>query len=251
MKNRFRQTFFASMLWMFAVGVCYPTDAQERSTVTLFENVRIFDGKSTSLSASSSVLVRGNIIERISTAPIAVDRSADTRIIDGGGRVLMPGLIDNHWHAMLARATPEQLLGDVGFNNLAAGDEATDTLMRGFTTVRDVGGPVFGLKRAIDEGIVKGPRIYPSGAMITVTSGHGDFRQLTDLPRTIGGMLTRMEQVGGSIVADSPDEVRVRAREQLMQGASQVKLTAGGGVSSPFSPIDVTTFTERRTARGG
>src|SRR4051794_34523863 len=145
---------------------------------------------------------------------------------------------------MLARATPLQAFGDVGFNNLNAGDEATDPLMRGFTTVRDVGGPVFGLKHAIDEGIVRGPRIYPSGAMITITSGHGDFRQLPDLPRTIGGMLTRMEQVGGAIVADSPDEVRVRAREQLMQGASQVKLTAGGGVSSPLSPIDVTTFTE-------
>ena len=145
---------------------------------------------------------------------------------------------------MLVRPTPAQAFGDVGYNNLVAGDEATDTLMRGFTTVRDVGGPVFGLKRAIDEGIVKGPRIYPSGAMITVTSGHGDFRQLTDLPRTIGGMLTRMEQVGGAMVADSPDEVRVRVREQLMQGASQIKLTAGGGVSSPFSPIDVTTFTE-------
>src|SRR5688500_5861409 len=116
--------------------------------------------------------------------------------------------------------------------------------MRGFTTVRDVGGPAFGLKRAIDEGLVKGPRIYPSGAVITVTSGHGDFRQLTDLPRTIRGMLTRMEQIGGAMVADSPDEVRVRVREQLMQGASQIKLTAGGGVSSPFSPIDVTTFTE-------
>src|SRR5205085_8553276 len=133
---------------------------------------------------------------------------------------------------------------DVGFINLAAGDEATDTLMRGFTTVRDVGGPAFSLKRAIDEGIVKGPRIYPSGAMITITGGHGDFRQFTDLPRTIGGMLTRMEQIGGSMVADSPDEVRLRAREQLMQGATQVKLTAGGGVSSPHSPIDATTFTE-------
>jgi imidazolonepropionase-like amidohydrolase len=136
------------------------------------------------------------------------------------------------------------MLGDFAFNTLAAGDEATDTLMRGFTTVRDVGGPVFGLKRAIDAGIVRGPRIYPSGAMITITSGHGDFRQFSDLPRTIGGMLTRMEQIGGSIVADTPDEVRIRVREQLMQGASQIKLTAGGGVSSPFSPIDVTTFTE-------
>jgi imidazolonepropionase-like amidohydrolase len=156
----------------------------------------------------------------------------------------MPGLIDAHWHAMLVRVTPAQSFGDIGFNNLVAASEATDTLMRGFTTVRDLGGPVFGLKRAIDEGIVKGPRIFPSGAIVTVTSGHGDFRQLTDLPRTIGGTLTRMEKVGGAMVADSPDEVRVRVREQLMQGASQVKLTAGGGVSSPFSPIDVTTFTE-------
>ncbi|WP_141384713.1 metal-dependent hydrolase family protein [Nitrobacter winogradskyi] len=214
------------------------------SAVTLFENVRIFDGKSAALSAPSNVLVRGNKIETISTQPIAVDRRADTRIISGGGRTLMPGLIDAHWHAMLIRVTPAQSFGDVGYVNLVAAAEAKDTLMRGFTTVRDVGGPVFGLKAAIDEGIVKGPRVYPSGAVITVTSGHGDFRQRTDLPRTIGGMLTRMEQVGGAMVADSPDEVRLRVREQLMQGASQVKLTAGGGVSSPFSPIDVSTFTE-------
>ena len=74
-----------------------------------------------------------------------------------------------------------------------------------------MGGPAFGLKRAIDEGLVAGPRIYPSGAMITITGGHGDFRQLSDLPRTIGGMLTRVEQIGGSMIADSPDEVRLRA----------------------------------------
>jgi imidazolonepropionase-like amidohydrolase len=217
---------------------------QVDGATTLFNNVRIFDGKGATLSEPTNVLVRGNLIERISRTPIPVDRSATTTIIEGGGRTLMPGLIDNHWHAMLVRPTPLESMGDVGYNNIAAGDEAADTLMRGFTTVRDVGGPVFGLKRAVDEGIVRGPRIYPSGAMITITSGHGDFRQLTDLPRTIGGMLTRMEQVGGAMVADSPDEVRVRAREQLMQGASQVKLTAGGGVSSPFSPVDVTTFTE-------
>jgi imidazolonepropionase-like amidohydrolase len=136
------------------------------------------------------------------------------------------------------------LANDVGYTNLQAAAEAADTLMRGFTTIRDMGGPAFGLKGAIDEGLVAGPRIYPSGAMITVTSGHGDFRQLSELPRTIGGMLSRMEQIGGSMVADSPDEVRLRVREQLMQGAAQVKLTAGGGVASPFSPLDVSTFTE-------
>jgi len=216
-----------------------------RPTVVLFQNVRVFDGKSGTLSGPSNVLVRGNKIERISTAPIPTDRSAKTQIIEGSGRTLMPGLIDAHWHAMLIRPTAaEAIAGDVGYNNIAAGAEATDTLLRGFTTVRDVGGPSFGLKQAIDEGIVAGPRIFPSGAVITITGGHGDFRQLSELPRTIGGPLSRMEQIGASAVADSPDEVRVRVREQLMQGASQIKLTAGGGVSSPHSPIDASTFTE-------
>src|ERR671913_443619 len=234
-----------AMLCLADVSAFAQPQSAAPSGLILFENVRIFDGKGSTLSGSMNVLVRGNTIDRIAKDPIPVDRSANTQIIAGGGRTLMPGLIDMHWHAMLVRPTLAALLtADMGYLNLVAGAEATDTLLRGFTTVRDLGGPAFGLKRAIDEGIVKGPRIYPSGAVITVTSGHGDFRQLTDLPRTIGGTLTRMEQLGGAMVADSPDEVRLRVREQLMQGASQIKLTAGGGVSSPFSPIDVTTFTE-------
>ncbi|MTV12412.1 MULTISPECIES: amidohydrolase family protein [Bradyrhizobium] len=217
-----------------------PAQAQQDGGV-LFQNVRIFDGKNGALSGPSNVLIRNNKIEKISTAAI----TADAQVIAGDGRVLMPGLIDAHWHAMLVRPTPAVVMvSDVGYTNLLAAAEATATLMRGFTTIRDMGGPAFSLKRAIDEGLVAGPRIYPSGAMITITGGHGDFRQLSDLPRTIGGMLSRMERIGGAMVADSPDEVRVRAREQLMQGATQVKLTAGGGVASPFSPLDVSTFTE-------
>jgi imidazolonepropionase-like amidohydrolase len=221
------------------------TPALTDTAVTLFQNVRVFDGRSGTLSAPSNVLVRGNRIERISTAPIASDRSSTTVVIDGGGRTLMPGLIDMHWHTMLVRPTVAALLtDDVGHLNLMAGAEATATLMRGFTTVRDMGGPAFGLKQAIDEGTIAGPRIYPSGAMITVTSGHGDFRQPFELPRTIGAPLSRGEQLGAAMIADSPDEVRVRVREQLMQGASQIKLTAGGGVASPHSPLDASTFTE-------
>ena len=228
----------ASIAMSLAAGP--PAQAQQ-SPAVLFQNVRIFDGKNGALSPPSNVLVRDNRIEKISAATI----TADAQVINGGGRVLMPGLIDAHWHAMLVRPTPASALAnDVGYTNLLAAAEATSTLMRGFTTVRDMGGPAFALKRAIDKGLVAGPRIYPSGAIITITSGHGDFRQLSDLPRTIGGMLSRMEKIGGSMVADSPDEVRVRAREQLMQGATQVKLTAGGGVASPFSPLDVSTFTE-------
>lgn len=229
----------AASIWVVSA------DAQQRSAVTVIENVRIFDGRHPSLSAPSSVLIRGNIIEKISTSPIPTDRRADTQIIAGGGRVLMPGLSDIHWHAMMVRTTPAQLLSsDVGYSTLLAGAEATATLMRGFTSVRDMGGPVFALKRAIDDEVLPGPRIFPSGAVITISGGHGDFRELTELPRTTGGSLSRVEQLGGAAITDSPDEVRKRAREQLMQGASQIKLTAGGGVASPFSPLEVTTFTE-------
>jgi imidazolonepropionase-like amidohydrolase len=220
-------------------------DAQDRSAVTVIENVRIFDGTHPTLAAPSNVLIRGNIIEKISTSPIPTDRRADTQIIAGGGRVLMPGLSDAHWHATMVRTTPAQLLSSgIGYSMLLAGAEATATLMRGFTSVRDMGGPAFDLKRAIDEEVLPGPRIFPSGAVITISGGHGDFRELSDLPRTTGGALSRVEELGGSAIADSPDEVRKRTREQLMQGASQIKLTAGGGVASPFSPLEVVTFTE-------
>lgn len=222
-----------------------PTAAPAAGEVTLFQNVRVFDGKSSALSGPSNVLVRGNTIERVATGPIPTDAGAATVVIEGGGRTLMPGLIDAHWHAMMVRPSPALLLtADVGYLNLIASAEATDTLMRGFTTVRDLGGPTFGLKRAIDEGVVVGPRIFPSGAIISVTGGHGDFRQPFELPRTLGAPQSRGEQLGAAMIADSPDEVRVRVREQLMLGASQIKLTAGGGVASPHSPLDVATFTQ-------
>jgi imidazolonepropionase-like amidohydrolase len=212
---------------------------------TLFQNVRIFDGKSTTLSAPSNVLVRGNTIARISTSPITVDTNDNVRVIAANGRVLMPGLIDAHWHAFMA-ATPMQTLisSSPSYLHLLAAREAEATLMRGFTTVRDCGGPVFGLKRAIDDGTMIGPRIYPSGAFISQTSGHGDFRFHFELPRRMGGPLSYSEKEGIAAIADSPDEIRLRTREQLRQGASQIKLMAGGGVASPHNPIESTQFTE-------
>lgn len=237
--------FCRTAVFAAALFLTYAAHAAEPPALILFENVRIFDGKSDALSGPMNVLIRGNTIDVISKDPIPIDDGASAKVIAGGGRTLMPGLIDAHWHAMLVRPTPAQLLtDDIGYLNLVAGAEATDTLMRGFTTVRDVGGPSFGLKRAIDEGIVVGPRIFPSGAIITVTSGHGDFRNANELPRVIGAPLSRQERTGASMVADSPDEVRVRVREQLLKGASQIKLTAGGGVASPNSPLDASTFTE-------
>ena len=95
-------------------------------------------------SGPSHVLVRGNRIEKISGTPITAERGDDTLVVDGGGRTPMPGLIDVHWHVMMVWPMPAAVMtDDVGYTNLVAGAEATDTLMRGFTTVRDMGGPAF------------------------------------------------------------------------------------------------------------
>jgi imidazolonepropionase-like amidohydrolase len=243
MKSIRRRSLIASgcLLALSAAGMAQTAATDKHST--LFQNVRIYDGKSAGLSGPSHVLVRGAIIERISAAPIVPPPSAT--VVDGQGRTLMPGLIDNHWHTMFA-APPLGLIlqGDLGYLTLLAAAEARATLMRGFTTVRDLGGPSFALKRAIDEGLVVGPRIYPSGAMITITGGHGDFRAPHELPRQIGGPPPIGGALNASQLADSPDEVRLRVREQLLLGASQIKLTAGGGVASPHSPLDASTFTE-------
>jgi imidazolonepropionase-like amidohydrolase len=234
----------SSMLLLGAASPALAGPAAAPAPVTLFQNVRVFDGKGQGVSGPSDVLVRGNKIERIAPAgSILPGSEAGATVIPGGGRVLMPGLIDAHWHTMLV-ATPGRgdFEDDPSFMAIVAVPEASRVLMRGFTTVRDAGGNCFALKHVIDDGVVVGPRIYPSGAIISVTSGHGDFRNVRDLPRTLGAPGSFIDHSGHSTIADSPDEVRLRVREQLMRGAVHIKLTAGGGVSSPHSPLDVVTF---------
>jgi len=148
---------FLAALSVMALGLVSTVHAQgsrpEAASATLFQNVRIFDGKGGSLSAPSNVLVKGNTIERISTSPMSAEQGV--AVVAGGGRTLMPGLIDAHWHAMLASMPIAAMrTADIGYLNLLAGEQATRTLHRGFTTVRDAGGPSFGLKRAIDDGTV-------------------------------------------------------------------------------------------------
>ena len=196
-----------------------------------------------SLSASSHVLVQGNAIQQIAGRPITPPRGA--LVIDGGGRTLMPGLIDAHAHTMFAGIPLLDLLtADIGYINLVAAKVCHDMLVRGFTSVRDMQGPVFGLKRAIDARVMPGPRIFPSGAMISQTSGHGDFRMLAELPRNPAAPLSQGEIQGASAIADGVDEVLRAAREQLMRGASQLKLAGGGGVASNYGQLDVTQFSE-------
>ncbi|MBX3583777.1 MAG: amidohydrolase family protein [Rhizobiaceae bacterium] len=217
-----------------------PVAAQEAGKPLLFSNVRVFDGRQGALLEGVSVLVKGN---RIQALVPAADMVTDADVIDCGGRVLMPGLIDSHWHSMLA-GIPElvAMTADVPYVHLVAAQQAEATLLRGFTTVRDVGGPAFSLKRAIDEGRFPGPRIFPSGAMISQTSGHGDFRFRYEVPRGSGNDISHAEAAGISAIVDGVPEVLRRVREQLMLGASQIKIMVGGGVSSAYDPIDANQF---------
>jgi imidazolonepropionase-like amidohydrolase len=210
----------------------------------LISNVQIFNGRSESLT-TGHVLIDSNKIIRISTTPIATDQSTQTMLIDGKGKFLMPGLIDAHAHLMMESLSMQALMvSDIGFITVAAVKSAERDLMQGFTTLRDLAGPTFGIKRAIDLGMIPGPRIYPSGAMISQTAGHGDFLMPQDVPRAANAPLAYAEVHNIGIIADGPDEVLKRAREQLRLGATQIKLAAGGGVSSNFDPLDVSQYSE-------
>lgn len=218
--------------------------AQENTPAILFENVAVFDGKSEKLLLNQNVLVRGNTLVALSSTPLV--REAGTIVIDGRGKTLIPGLIDVHVHMIFGSLTMRDMMApDVSPETLFAKvvPQAENMLMRGFTSVRDVGGPVFPLKMAIDKGEIKGPRIWPSGAMISQTSGHGDLRTPEERSRRFFGPVSRAEHFGASFVADGRDEVLTAVRENLRFGASQIKLMAGGGTSSAYDPVDVTQYT--------
>lgn len=234
---RQRTAFLFVALLALCMGPPVHAEATKPSeVVTVFTNVRVFDGKGSPLTAPTSVTVRGNMIEKVGDT--TASPPADARIIDGGGRTLMPGLIDVHTHLLYTIVPqPTILMSDLGYLNVAATKAAKDMLMRGFTSVRDVGGPVFGLKRGIDSGLVSGPRIWPSGLSISQTGGHGDFRLPTEIAVDAHG---HAETLGA--VADSAEEVQQAVRRQLALGASQIKLMAGGGVASSYDPLDVTQY---------
>jgi len=232
---------------LLAIIVCISGFAQAAEQplprLTLISNVNIFDGKTEKLHKNMHVLIKGNLIETVSDEPLAVIQTDNVTMIEGGGRILMPGMIDAHWHSLFATVPmPKLLQSDLSYLTLVGAKANREALMRGFTTVRDVGGNVFALKEATDEGVINGPRIYPSGSYISQTGGHGDFLGRHDTPTEPCRNLSYLEKAGVTIIADGVPEVRKRAREIMRAGASQIKVMAGGGVSSFYDPIDVTQY---------
>ena len=233
----------AAMIATMPTSVFGQQTGEEAEAQIHINNVRIFDGKSEQLAEGKSVLVVGNKIQTISSSRILADKGAT--VIDGRGRVLMPGLIDGHSHLNIS-ADLGTLESGMTWDEIAARSVymAKAWLMDGFTTVRDLGGMGSGLKKTVDAGLVEGPRIYPSGAFLTQTSGHGDFRSLADRnPILTGHHDAQLDRLGIFVIADGKEKVLAAARQNLMRGASQIKIMAGGGVASQHDPVHVFQFT--------
>lgn len=233
------------LLSLLSFGICFLALAQTpgQPSKILITDVNIFNGKDEKIT-KANILIEGNLIKTISSNPIPTDRSGNTLIIAGDGKYVIPGLIDAHTHLLFESIPKMQaMVSDFAFLNLFAAKAAEKQLMRGFTTVRDLGGGALTLAKAIDSGLAVGPRIFASGAFISQTGGHGDFGLPTDVPRKIGE-LSYPERNGMLAIADGADQVLLRSREQLRQGAAQLKLMAGGGVSSNYDPLDVAQYTE-------
>ncbi len=212
-----------------------------QSSELIIRGALVFDGVNEQLVEGKDVHIVDGKIASFEANP-AVD--AAVPVIDASGRTLMPGLIDAHYHSMLNFwPVSEFLNADLGYLSIAAAKFAGETLLRGFTTVRDVGGNSFPIARATDEGMISGPRMYPSGAFISQSSGHGDFRGPLEVPTNAGDSLDYMQRVGHTLIADGVPEVIKRTREVLRMGATQVKAMAGGGVTSLYDPLDVTEYT--------
>src|SRR5262245_7416298 len=198
----------------------------------VFTNCAVLDGASRERREDHHVLVDGDRIQGVSDRPIT---SATAETIDLGGRTLMPGLIDAHVHVLAVDAALARLSDrPVSLLTLQAAQVLEAMLQRGFTTIRDAGGADGGLAEAVEEGLVRGPRIFPSGAALSQTGGHGDVR-----PRTQSVVTCACCEGGAALsrIADGVTECRRAARDELRKGATQIKILASGGVASPYDPI--------------
>lgn len=200
---------------------------------TLFRNLALLDPHWDAPRGGYEILVEGDTIREVSSKPI---KAKDARVVDCGRRTLMPGLIDCHVHVFLSEVYIRRL-EEVPLTLMTArsADIMRGMLSRGFTTARDTGGADWGIKIAVESGLIPGPRLFIAGRAIGPTGGHSDSRRRTDYGascKCCNAMAFCME------IADGPDAVRKAAREQIRQGADQVKIMVSGGVASPYDPLD-------------
>jgi imidazolonepropionase-like amidohydrolase len=209
----------------------------------LFKNAHLLDPRWDEPRGGYEVLVEGELIKEVSAKPI---KAAKAKVVDCGKRTLMPGLIDCHVHVFLSEVNIRNLEGvPLTLMTARAADLMKGMIDRGFTTVRDTGGADWGIKAAVDAGLIAGPRLFISGRAIGPTGGHSDSRRRTDIGAPCGCCNAMVYCMA---IADGPDDVRKTVREQMRQGADQVKIMCSGGVASPYDPLDSLQFSEAEIA---
>ena len=212
----------------------------------LFRNARVFDGASADLREGCDVLAADGSIQAVSDGPLA---AGSAEVIDCGGRVLMPGLIDAHVHVYAASVNlgrvvrwPSTYLAHFAARFLEA------SLDRGFTTVRDMGGGDVGLANALRDGLVQGPRLFYGGRVISQTGGHGDMRPGDAEFEDVAACACACRADAIAIIADGVDAVRKAVREELRRGAAHIKIMGSGGVASPTDPLDKCQYSDEEIA---
>jgi len=223
-------------------GLGFATEDEALPQV-LIKNVHVWDGLSDGVTKKINVLIEGNKVKKLRATD--ADAHADATIIDGAGRILMPGLIDMHTHTGLKRGVPET---ETHWDGQAVGAMAHETMMdyinMGFTTLRDICAGSLGVARATAAGVLSGPRLYSGGPCIGASSGHSDWGPVTNLP----GQQSNHERIGNVVIADGPQAVADAARQNFRGGATVLKVFVGGGVASQYDPLEAVTYTQEEIA---
>ncbi len=211
-------------------------------SVVLFKNGALLDPTLPELLQGHDVLVEDGIVKEVSDKPISV---ANARVIDVSGKTIMPGLIDLHGHVIATQLnlSTQGILPDA-LVMMRSVPIMSGMLRRGFTTLRDAGGAGWGLKCAVEEKTIVGPRLFISGRALSQTGGHGDPRPRSDhlRPMSFCGCCFRAGNIGR--VVDGVDNLRRAVREEFQMGADQIKIMASGGVASPTDPIAAFGYSE-------
>lgn len=209
------------------------------AVLKLIKNATVFDGKHAELKWNQNIVIENNLVKEITKQPVSEENFVE--VVDAHGKVTIPGLTDAHIHISHNQVNQEADETRVDEAAVRSVKIAERTLLKGFTTIRDAGGITYGLKKNIDNGILDGPRIIPSNAYISQTCGHEDTRAARRLGNGFYTSPSLFE--GYSAIADGVPEVLRAVREQFFLGASQIKIMAGGGISSAYDPLDTVQFT--------
>jgi imidazolonepropionase-like amidohydrolase len=238
------------MFAFLVLGIATAATAEDAPKQVLFTNVNVFDGFGPELQMGMNVLVEGNYIKQVSAEAIDAPGAA---VIDGAGRTMTPGFIDMHQHVMLnppeGTAAYQTRWDDAAGGAMAIHNMNVNMLQKGITTVRDIAGDPLDIAKAIDMGLIPGPRVYSSGGAISQTGGHGDWAGRNVPAEILGSHMDMSQRTANTWVVDGPDEVTKAVRLNLRRGAAFIKVMGGGGVASEFDPLEIMGLAADEVAR--